>query len=224
MEDAKILAETLAGVDSKIVDELRELVPKGPNCLTMCEILREFKWDYAIVLFHEIERIEKSLDGSLGNGATDFYYRSLLNDYKHPCCNTGLFDNMRVFLPEPIANCSTVKLKKDVVIGMRDALMEDVLSFTSKETFPVYYHNFEEWKQYQAYNLLKIMDTHRVDSYEMVKSCFKRWNASGFSYKKGANHPLKQDPMYQSTANFMTLLERIQLLENRIRNLETETK
>jgi len=218
MQDAraKALAQTLSSLHPDLVHAIRDFLPKGSECFAAEHTDHAFKWDYAIVLYHDIQTLDELFEKSSGKGAVKNYYTAMIENYKYLCCDSELFANISPYLPEHTGTFFLTPLKKEVISGMKDAIMEDIVLFSANEDFPVYYQNLETWKHFQAYNMLQVMGMHRAEYFETVKFLFKQW-------RNGVQH-LKHNPMYQSTANFMTLLERIQLLENRVINLEAETK
>jgi len=213
--------ESLAEVDPKIIQELREGLPKGPYAAG--ENFEALKWDYALVLHHDIEKIRSSIIASKSVLKPTYdLYRDLIDNYRVPCCYSGLFENLRNFLPECIGSQSSVKITLEVVDGMRDALAQDIACFSHKNDFPAYFESLAIWKQHTTYSMLKEMDMDRADPYKMVKKLYEQYKScrkSGRSKLDALAH-LQHGHLFTTTANFMTLVERMQYLEERVMDLE----
>jgi len=211
------MLDAIVKADPAVVEHVRENLPKGPQGAV--EDYRVIKWDYALVFYHDIEKIRESVVAGNtfpGRIAACRLYQTFVDDYRGPATYSCHFDNLLSNLPRSPESNSGLKMELHQVDKMRDALAQDVAEF--KGECPPYYDNLDRWKHHTVYRMLQDMEMDRVDHYRMVKRVYDQYNYCKSNHR--SEDQFRQMSAYGTTANFMTLLERMQYLEQRVIDLE----
>lgn len=210
----------LSQIDAGIVKEIKAILPTGPQCLAKCPNLEIFKWEYAIVLFASIEDIRSTLNGSELNADIIAFskYVSMHSDFRHPSHYANFLRHFKNFLPESTPSNARGLSEgfNELLNKMRKALSQDILAF-DEEIPACFLGSLENWKTYEAYRMLAEMGMQRTDAYSSIRGLYK-------SYLDNRQYPdrlmtLQSQPSYRETRLYMSLLERIQILEHRLEQL-----
>jgi len=208
--------DAMLKVDPGILQRLKETLPKTSSCVKVCSNFEPFKWDYAVVLLASIEQLKQALrDHPEHPHIANLWYKAMHEDFRLPLCYTGQFKHIHEFMPENVD--ASLKVTEEFLDSMSQALVKDVASF--KEEAPAQlFGSLEDWKQHDCNRMMKEIDMHSTDEYEMVSNMYKKYRVckeSGSGHLDALNH-VKSGGVYCTVENFMTLLKRIQVLENQV--------
>ncbi len=100
---------------------------------------------------------------------------------------------------------------------VQEALYEDVACFQTPK--PSYMDSIASWKHYETFRMLKEMNVQHTDEFELVRRCYtffqnKKKRDPNVSVADPLQFPWLSTNYAHVMANHMTLVERIQALEN----------
>lgn len=193
---------------------LHSRLPKGPQCVA--EDFLSKKWEYAIVLktlLAELEAVALSTD-SMSAKSAYLKFQEIHNDYRHPCHYIGSFPNFQEYLPDCLG--SKFKVTHELILEMQGALELDIVGFN--QAMPEYLDSIQAWKRHETYRMLKEMDIKETNEYELLLPLYDAFKKQRTSCSSLISFNIQN---VRVISCYMTLLERIQLLENRVKQLET---
>ena len=203
-------------VDPGILQRLKETLPKCPYFDINCSNFEPFKWDYAVVLLTSIEELKQILRDHPDHPLMAYVkYKTLHEEFYQPMCFTGQFTHVYELVPENVD--PSFKVTKEFLDSMSQALAKDVASFRGEAPAHLF-GSLEDWKQHECNRMMKEMKMPPADTYEMVFSFHKKYKAckqTGRQHQSAMEH-FKCDGSYNTLVNYMTLLKRIQVLENQV--------
>lgn len=207
----------IACVDAGIVKEIKAILPMGPQCLTKCPDLETFKWEYAIVLFTSLEDIRNTLNGPEHN-ADHIAYTKLVcmhGEFCHPINYANFLRHIKKILPESTPSNSRGLSRgfHELLDEMHMALSKDILAF-DEEIPERFLGSLDNWKTYEAYRMLAEMGMQRTDAYSSIRALYKMFLENRQSPDR--LRALQAQDVYREMRLYMSLLERIQLLERRL--------
>lgn len=206
-------------VDPEVAKHI--VVPNGPNFFGQDPAA--LKWEYAIVMDDRLKQMEALVQSRHLPHELCSMYQTFYDNFRHPIgyiqYQTGEFERfMKIALPEHFSSSST--LKKQFIQSVREAFTQDVGEFGF---LPAQFTNAKIYMDYEAGKMTKDMEMERFDVFHKLRNL----HGAYMDYKRcgGQKHAiekLKQAQSYWDMIKYLTLVERINQLEARIKILESK--
>lgn len=194
-------AARICSVDPSIIQHLKEVLPKGPYCSSSGADFDKLKWEYAAVHYALID------EAMLGTTCVTFNkFLDTHGQYFYPCLIGTNFENLKICWPRG-------DVTRKNLASMREALSKDVALFTGPPPAHLF-GDLAAWKRHECCRMVKEMDVPCTDEYKLVSELYENYHCCKQRGQDTSPAYLAANSgKYQTVANYMTLLERVQRLE-----------
>ena len=204
-------------VDPEIAQHI--ILPTGPQAIARGQALFCMRWDYAIAIDAKLKLMEAS-DCPIDRQRQ---YRELRDSFSAPLqyisFETNTFRNFADIIRPPSVG-SAGMVSRDAVQTLRAALHEDANEFGK---LPDHYTDVHLWMDLEARRMATEMEMQRFDGFKALRIVYKSYLDRKARYNH--DHAIKYiegQPCYHETRVFLTMIERIALLEKRVKELESQ--
>jgi len=211
----------LAYVDKEIVNHLD--LPTGPYCNV--DDIVSLKWEYAIAIDYRLSKMELLADFPHNRTEVKKIYQSIYDDFRGPIShileasdNFLNFRSCQMIWRMPL---SIDVAFKEATLGMRAALAEDVKKFGD---LPVHFTDVKLYMEHEARRMAKDMNMTRYDDFNALRALHRSFKMYKLchGHENALQQLMGQSHTYHDMVMYLTLLERIDALEAKVKELEAK--
>jgi len=165
------------------------------------------RWEHACALnalIQDVKQIERKRERGI-------HFAEMFWRHWHQLHYLELFENVLGVVGSRF-QASDFKATDEFLDEVQEALNKDITLFGIPK--PAHFESVETWKLFETARMLKEMDVQHTDEYQMVLGCYNAYN----SYPRGSFK--KESLDFRVMVNYMTLVERIEVLEQVVLSLK----